>query len=139
MTLLASPEAQWFEGAARLLPVQRHNDHRGSLLPLDFAQLPFRPERVFTVSAVTPGTRRGGHGHLRGKQLLVCLSGEILVALECDGERVEITLDGASPALLVGAGIWGEQTYSQEHSVLLVLASDPYDETSYFQLSGAAP
>tara|TARA_R100000687_G_scaffold762_1_gene1424 strand:- start:65714 stop:66079 length:366 start_codon:yes stop_codon:yes gene_type:complete len=121
------------------LAVQRHNDSRGSLLPLDSAQLPFRPERVFTVSAVPAGTRRGGHGHLRGQQLLACLSGKILVTLQRDGERVDITLDGASPALLVSAGIWGEQTYIDAQSVLLVLASDPYDADSYFSLDGAAP
>ncbi|MEZ5556159.1 FdtA/QdtA family cupin domain-containing protein [Haliea sp.] len=139
MTLPAPEATRWFGGAARLVPVQRHNDSRGSLLPVDFAQLPFRPERVFTVSAVPPGTRRGGHGHLRGQQLLICLTGKILVTLQRDGERVDITLDGASPGLSVSAGIWGEQTYIEEHSTLLVLASDPYDADSYFSLVGAAP
>jgi hypothetical protein len=39
----------------------------------------------------------------------------------------------------VSAGIWGEQTYIDAQSVLLVLASDPYDADSYFSLDGAAP
>ena len=45
---------------------------------------------------------------------------------------MQITLDSNGPALLVSAGVWGEQTYVEQHSVLLVLASDRYDASSYF-------
>jgi|TARA_R110000772_G_scaffold228789_1_gene339491 dTDP-4-dehydrorhamnose 3,5-epimerase-like enzyme len=139
MTLAATTPACWFDGKARLWHLQRHRDARGCLLPLEFDQLPFAPRRLFTVSEADPGTLRGGHGHLRGQQLLVCLTGRIDVALQRGRERVEVTLDNNGPALLMGAGVWGEQIYVEQHSVLLVLASDPYDASSYFLQAEPAP
>ncbi|WP_051229975.1 sugar 3,4-ketoisomerase [Haliea salexigens] len=139
MTLAATTQDCWFDGKAHLLHLQRHRDARGCLLPLEFDQLPFAPQRLFTVSEADPGTQRGGHGHRRGQQLLVCLAGRIDVALQYGSERAEVTLDSNGPALLVSAGVWGEQTYVEQHSVLLVLASDPYDASSYFLQGEPAP
>lgn len=132
----ASAQDRWFDGRAQLISITRHDDARGCLLPMDFAQLPFTPQRLFTVSGAPAGTQRGGHGHHRGQQLLLCLAGQIGVAMACANERAEVLLDDQSAALLIGPGIWGQQTYLQPDSVLLVLASEPYDPASYFQHPG---
>ena len=62
-----------------------------------------------------------------------------IAGLQRGRERVEVTLDNNGPALLMGAGVWGEQIYVEQHSVLLVLASDPYDASSYFLQAEPAP
>ena len=123
----------WFDGRAQLLELPRHGDTRGSLLPIDLTHLPFAPQRLFTVTNVPTGTQRGGHGHHHGQQLLICLAGRIGVLLRCGSVQASVALDARGPALLVGAGIWGQQTYLQQDSALLVLASEPYDPSSYFQ------
>jgi dTDP-4-dehydrorhamnose 3,5-epimerase-like enzyme len=126
----------WFGGGARLLPLDRRTDARGALLPLDFDRLPFVPRRVFAVHGVPRGAVRGGHGHRAGHQLLVCLHGRVRVRLRDARETFEVTLDPGGAGLLVGPGLWGEQTYLVEGSVLLVLASEPYDPASYFREPG---
>jgi dTDP-4-dehydrorhamnose 3,5-epimerase-like enzyme len=121
----------WFAGRARLVALERHFDERGALLPLEFDRLPFMPRRLFTVAGAPAGTVRGGHAHRRGHQLLVCLQGRVDLRLRRADEEARVALAANGPAMLVGAGIWCEQTYVDEGSVLLVLASEPYDPQSY--------
>ena len=47
-------------------------DHRGLLVPIEFAQLPFMPKRLFYVSNVPKGEERGNHAHYNTKQILTC-------------------------------------------------------------------
>ena len=108
-----------------------HSDERGNLLPLDFDRLPFTPRRVFTVTGVPVGSIRGEHGHRSGEQLLVCLQGKIDLLLRKGHEEATTALTPAGQGLLLGAGVWCRQTYLVSNSVLLVLASEPYDPESY--------
>ena len=128
---IGRPGAAWFGGAARLVPCHVHVDQRGALLPLEFDQLPFRPRRVFTVAGVPAGTVRGGHGHRAGQQLLFCLQGRIEALLRWRNEQARSVLVQGGPGLLIGLGVWCRQTYLDEGSVLLVLASEPYDPRAY--------
>jgi len=120
-----------FGGAAVLFEIRDHRDDRGSLVAVDFAGLPFTPRRMFAVRDVAPSASRGAHAHARGGQLLICLSGSVAVELR-HGEDVD-RVDLASPAdaLLLGEQVWATQRYSGTDAVLLVLASEPYDATSY--------
>jgi hypothetical protein len=75
---------------------------------------------------------RGEHGHHAGQQLLVCLQGSIEIWLRYRQQEASLVLLPGEPGLLLQAGVWCRQTYVQAHSVLLVLASEPYDPASYF-------
>lgn len=121
----------FFDGRARLIAIEGYKDGRGLLLSADFAQLPFEPRRVFTVSNVPEGSLRGGHAHRVGEQLLVCLQGRISILMRYGEDTKTQVLEPDSPGLLIGAGVWSEQTYITAGSVLLVLASHPYDPQSY--------
>jgi len=121
----------WFSGGASLVELQRHDDARGSLLPVEFDQLPFAPQHLFTVSGMPAGTVRGGHAHRDGEQLLICLQGEVGITLKRHGEAAELTLQPDGPGLLVRPKVWCRQTYRHEGSVLLVVSSRPYDPESY--------
>lgn len=123
----------WFSGRARLIPCKVHADQRGTLLPLDFDRLPFKPRRVFTVAGMPAGTVRGGHGHRVGEQLLICLQGQIEALLRRGREEAHAVLLPAGPGLLLGPGVWCRQTYVTANSVLLVLASEPYDAASQIE------
>lgn len=121
----------WFEGRARLIELPVHADERGNLLPIDFDELPFRPQRIFTVTNVPIGTIRGEHGHRKGQQLLICLQGKIELMLRAGQEEINTILFPSGPGLLLGSGVWCRQTYIALDSVLLVMASEKYDPASY--------
>ena len=67
-----------------------------------------------------------------GAQLLICLEGRIDLWLRRGAEQARTALVPAGPGLLLGPGVWCRQTYVHPGSVLLVLASNPYDPASYF-------
>jgi hypothetical protein len=48
-----------------------------------------------------------------------------------DGQEAALTLEPASFGLVFGPGVWCQQKYVVDGSVLLVFASDPYDPASY--------
>lgn len=130
MTELTTFPAINFPGV-QPVSLKRHKDIRGSLLPIEFHQLPFTPKRIFTVAGMTAGTVRGGHSHRWGQQLLICLRGQIDLLLRHDGRETNLSLMPDEQGLLIGSGVWHSQTYVAEDSVLLVLASEPYNPESY--------
>jgi hypothetical protein len=107
-------------------------DARGALTALDFSALGLAVVRVFTVTAAD-GASRGAHGHYRGRQLLVAVSGEIELELRRNDAVATVTLRPDGPAILVEPGVWGRQTYRGAAPILLVLCDTRYDSTDYFE------
>ena len=123
----------FFGGQAKLLGIRPHADERGMLTPFAFDQLPFTPRRCFTVTGAPAGCVRGGHAHRSGMQALFCLQGRIDILMRYRGEEVELTLAPSSCGLVFGPGVWCQQQYVEDGSVLLVFASEPYDPASYIE------
>jgi dTDP-4-dehydrorhamnose 3,5-epimerase-like enzyme len=101
------------------------------LRPLEFAELPFIPKRLFVVQDVPPGTSRGGHAHVSCRQLLVVLAGEVMVELRRGQKQANFLLSANGRAMLIEPEVWSRQTYVGEDAILLVLASEAYDKDSY--------
>ena len=116
---------------ARLLRLPRLHDARGSLSPIEFGPLPFTPCRMFAIHGVPAGTVRGAHAHRSAWQLLVCLNGRVDIELREAGSTAAVVLDHAEIALLIEPGVWASQTYVAEGSILAVLSSEAFDESSY--------
>ncbi len=108
-------------------------DARGSLWPIEFADLPLTPVRVYFVHAADGGAERGGHGHTLGKQLLICLSGAVQVDTALSDERQSIELSEPGDAVLIEAPVWSRQIYKGSDAKLLVLADTPYDPNTYIR------
>jgi len=89
-------------------------------------------QRMFFVSDVPKGETRGNHAHLKDKQLLICVSGKILVSLD-DGKETKKEIMQPGQSLLMKNMVWGEQTYLTGKDILLVLCSMEYDEKDYIK------
>ena len=77
---------------------------------------------------------RGKHAHRNLKQLLVCVSGSCVIA--CDfgnGRTQDFVLDWPDKGLLIEGPVWHEMCHFSKGAVLLVLASDHYDEADYIR------
>jgi hypothetical protein len=122
---------RFFEGRARLYQVVTCADSRGILVPIEFSSIPFRPNRFFFVHGVPAGSSRGGHAHRSGQQLLIHISGEVLVELRFESEEHHVTLFEDGQALLIGPRVWSKQTYATAGAGLCVLASQSYRQDSY--------
>ena len=131
MTTDAGIETEYFGGRARLIACSSQTDERGVLLPFYFNQMPFAPCRSFAITNVPAGVVRGGHAHRSGMQMLVCLHGRIEILMRYQDEEATLVMEPSSFSLVFGPGVWCQQRYATEGSVLLVFASEPYDPKSY--------
>ena len=116
------------------LSQRRFVDERGALNLLESGKdLPFNAQRLFWVTGVPKGSVRGFHAHKTGHQLLFCIKGEILLTLKslADSESIALSEDG--PGVWMKNLTWGEQTFLTEGAILLVLASDVFDESDYIR------
>jgi dTDP-4-dehydrorhamnose 3,5-epimerase-like enzyme len=105
-------------------------DVRGKLTSIN---IEWDVKRVFWVTNVPAGEVRGFHAHRTGNQVLFCLAGAILAKFEDDQgtEVIELLPEGFGVSMK--NLVWGEQTFIEPNSVLLVLASNEYDEQDYIR------
>ena len=95
--------------------------------------VPFAIRRIYYISKVPEGVRRGFHAHRQLKQLLFCPYGRIQLILENRNGREEIELSDPSVAVLIEEPTWREMLWLQKDSVLCVAASDYYDAGDYIR------
>lgn len=115
----------------RIDRLTRAVDIRGSLVAGE--NLPFVPRRFFTVFDVPSAETRGSHAHRVCEQYLICLRGAVSAIVDDGNRREEIRLDRPDFALYMPALTWGTQYRYTPDAVLLVLASDPYDNNDYIR------
>lgn len=109
-----------------------HKDSRGTLEVVDLRrEVPFEVKRIFTVSGVPQGVRRGNHAHKACHQFLVAVKGSVKCSVSGPIRKDEFSLDEASPFLYIPPMHWGVQYDFSEDSLLLVLASHSYDPEDY--------
>jgi dTDP-4-dehydrorhamnose 3,5-epimerase-like enzyme len=109
-------------------------DERGSLISLETTkQIPFDIKRVYYIYGTQSGVARGFHAHKKLKQVAICVSGKCLMILDDGAKREELWLDSPDKALLIGNLVWREMHDFSEDCVLLVLASEHYDESDYIR------
>ncbi|WP_158137641.1 sugar 3,4-ketoisomerase [Vibrio metschnikovii] len=119
------------------MSLKNHNilgDHRGKLVAIEaLSDIPFDIKRVFYIYGTQPDVPRGQHSHYQTKQYLIAVNGSCKVTLD-DGVQVS-TYDLNQPniGLLQDSLIWGMMHDFSEDCVLMVLASEHYDESDYIR------
>ena len=111
----------------------KYENNNGVLCVYECGQsVPFNIKRVFTVSA-NAGDVRGEHAHKQCAQLLVCVSGKILVSCD-DGMAVtEYALDQIGKGVLVPPGTWAREEYLDDNTVLMVMCDRVYEVDDYIR------
>ncbi|RVU41296.1 WxcM-like domain-containing protein [Rheinheimera riviphila] len=110
------------------------SDLRGDLLSLEqLKNVPFDIKRVYCLTKLHADHPRGFHAHRQLQQLVICLSGRCRFVLDDGHQKQEVWLESACQGLLLGHSVWREMYDFSEDCVLLVLASDYYDEADYIR------
>ena len=105
-------------------------DTRGALAKVELTSCDFHPVRAFIVTAPT-GAVRGGHGHKKGRQLLIRVSGEIEVELFYHGRTQHLKLDATHRAVLIEPPVWSRQVYLGDNPIMIVFCDTLYDPEDY--------
>jgi dTDP-4-dehydrorhamnose 3,5-epimerase-like enzyme len=109
-------------------------DDRGSLVALEANNtVPFDIKRVYYIFGTQAGVSRGFHAHRNLKQVAVCVTGKCRMIIDNGKERVETWLDSPTKGLLINDLVWREMHDFSDDCVLLVLASEHYDESDYIR------
>ena len=109
-------------------------DERGGLVALQGAKtMPFDIKRVYYIFGTQPGVARGFHAHRQLQQVAVCITGKCRMVLDDGQSREEVWLDSPNKGLIIDRMIWREMHDFSANCVLLVLASEHYDENDYIR------
>lgn len=109
-------------------------DHRGQLVAIEGQQdVPFEVKRVFYIFGTQPDVPRGQHSHHQTRQYLIAVNGSCKVTLDDGKQKITYDLNQPNIGLLQDALVWGSMHDFTSDCVLLVLASEHYDEADYIR------
>lgn len=118
----------------RIVDIPSLGDDRGSLVAIEANKhIPFEVKRVYYIFGTQPGISRGFHAHKNLQQLAVCVSGKCRMLLDDGITKESVWLDSPTKGLLIGNNVWREMHEFSDDCVLLVLASEHYDESDYIR------
>ena len=117
-----------------LLTFAAKADPRGTLAVVEGDRhVPFAIRRVFYLYGMPAGAERGGHALRTCQQVLIALSGSLVVTVDDGQERRDIVLSRPDQGLLLPPLIWREMKRFSAGTVCLVLASTLFDEADYYR------
>ena len=109
-------------------------EDRGSLVAIEGNKdIPFDIKRIYYISKTKLDVSRGFHAHKKLKQVAICLSGQCRFKMDDGINTQEMVLKGANQGIVIQAMQWHEMHDFSEDCLLLVLASDYYDEDDYIR------
>ena len=108
---------------------QQHGDERGQLVALEeHKDIPFEIKRVYYMYDTGEGVSRGHHAHKSLEQILICIHGSCKILLDNGEEKKIVPLEKPYEGLYICNDIWREMYDFSPDAVLMVLASDYYNE-----------
>lgn len=118
----------------KLVEFKNLGDERGNLVSFEGNKnIPFEIKRVYCIYATKQNVVRGLHAHKKLKQVAIVLKGSCKFVLDDGLKREEILLDIPTHGLLIDSCTWREMHDFSDDCVLMVLASDIYDEDDYIR------
>jgi dTDP-4-dehydrorhamnose 3,5-epimerase-like enzyme len=117
-----------------IINFEAKGDHNGQLIALEENKnIPFDVKRVYYIFDTATQIRRGFHAHKNLDQVLICVSGSCKILLDDGKEKTNIELNSPKKGLRISNHIWREMYDFSKDCVLLVLASEYYDEADYIR------
>ncbi|MDN2479988.1 sugar 3,4-ketoisomerase [Vibrio agarivorans] len=109
-------------------------DDRGSLVALEANKnIPFDIKRVYYLFGMQSDLPRGFHAHKELIQVAVCVSGSCDILMDNGKDKGVVKLNSPSQGLVIDVMQWHEMSNFSDDCVLMVIASDLYDESDYIR------
>jgi dTDP-4-dehydrorhamnose 3,5-epimerase-like enzyme len=96
--------------------------------------VPFEIKRVYTIHSLNfRRSIRGRHAHKRLEQVLFCVNGSVVLDLDDGAARQSVRLCEPQIGVYLGPLLWHVMRRFSHRCVLLVLASDYFQESDYIR------
>lgn len=118
----------------KLIDLPSFGDDRGGLVAIESNQsIPFKIKRLYYIFNTELDKPRGFHAHLDLKQVAICLKGSCRFILDDGTHKEEVILNSPTQGLIIESLTWREMHDFSDDCVLLVLASEHFDEKDYIR------
>jgi dTDP-4-dehydrorhamnose 3,5-epimerase-like enzyme len=118
----------------RVISLPSLGDERGGLVAIEASKhIPFEIKRAYYIFGTQVGVARGFHAHKKLQQLAICVAGKCRMLLDDGVVKESVWLDSPTKGLLIGNNVWREMHDFSDGCVLLVLASEHYEESDYIR------
>ncbi len=99
-----------------------------------FHTIPFDIKRVFYIYNLHENNAiRGKHAHREVEQVIFCIRGDFDITLDDGKNQQTIKLQKPNEGLYIGTYVWNVMTNFSDDCILLVFASDLYNESEYIR------
>ncbi|MDD5590183.1 MAG: FdtA/QdtA family cupin domain-containing protein [Candidatus Portnoybacteria bacterium] len=96
--------------------------------------VPFKIKRVYFINKLAnERSIRGRHAHRKLEQIIFCVNGSFTLYLDDGKSTQEILMKEPSLGIRLGPMLWHEMKNFSYDCVILVLASDYFDENDYIR------
>lgn len=110
------------------------NKDAGKIIAMENHEaIPFDIKRVYFIYGNKSGEPRGFHAHRKLYQIALCIQGSCKMVCDDMYTKEEILLDKPNLAVKLPPMIWHEMHDFSHDCILLVIASDTYDEADYIR------
>jgi len=109
-------------------------DYRGNLSIIEAQKdIPFEIKRVYYIWNNKDDSPRGGHAHKKLWEAMIALHGSCTIKIDDTKSTSDCILSRPDKVLIFPPGYWRDLVAFADDCVLLVLASDYYDESDYIR------
>ncbi|MCW3807388.1 sugar 3,4-ketoisomerase [Plebeiibacterium marinum] len=116
----------------KMVELKKVGSDKGSLTFIENEEsAPFDVKRVYFTYDIPTEAVRGGHAHIEQHELVFAASGSFEIVLDDGNKAKTVFLNNPRKGLHIIPGIWRELKSFSTGSVVLVMASDAYDEDDY--------
>lgn len=113
---------------------RHHSDRKGNLTVVENGiTMPFDVKRVYYLYDIPGGEGRGAHAHRELEQLIIAASGSFTVTLDDGKNKRSFFLNRPYQGLYVRPGMWRDLVDFSSGAVVMVLASELYNEDDYIR------
>ncbi len=108
---------------------------RGNLIYMEaMRHVPFAVKRVYLIKDMDGDSIvRGQHAHKKTEQLFFCIHGTCTFLADDGTRQEEIFLAKENVGIYIGIHLWHSMQNFSRDCILLVLASEYYDEADYIR------
>lgn len=117
----------------RWLDIPTKSDARGCLSVIEGPEQPFPIKRIYYLHGMAGDKPRGFHAHRKLRQMAICLSGECTMVMDDGSGPESFLLEDPKKGLLVEPMVWHEMHNFSDNCVLLMIASEEYEESDYIR------
>jgi dTDP-4-dehydrorhamnose 3,5-epimerase-like enzyme len=117
----------------QIVSLKKLSSIKGSLIAAESGKdFSFLSKRIFFITS-NKGDKRGRHAHKEHSQFMICAQGSCSLTFTNGFEKENILLKNNDIGVEVKPGIWGEQEYLEDNTVLIVLSDFHFDENDYLR------